>query len=213
MKMDISLDELTFDSMGSWPTPVKVAVCLLGFAVILGLGYWLDTSDQMKALNSAQQNEVKLRKEFEIKQGRAASLPRYKLQLVQIQQSFKVLLKHLPDKAEVPRLLEDITRIGVINGLEFKFFDPQIEKNHDFYAELPVRITVMGNYHQLAHFVSRLASMDRIITLHNFNIEKQPKPDTKNIIVSQEVLQMDMIAKTYRYLDKPAQAAQHDKTK
>lgn len=204
MNLDLNIDlgDLNFENIGSWPTAIKVAVCTLACLLILTAGYWFDISKQKLVIEKSQQKEAQLRKEFESKQRRAASLEAYKLQLMQIRKTFGDLLKQLPSKTEVPGLLEDITQIGVTSGLEFELFDPKNEVKHDFYAELPVRITVTGDYHQLAHFVSRIAGMNRIVTLHNFNIEhEKDKKTEKNALIKREMLRMDMTAKTYRYVD------------
>lgn len=200
--IDIDFSDLSFENIGKWPTAVKAGTCVLAFILILTLGYWFDISQQLLVIDKAKHKETQLRKEFESKQRRAASLEAYKLQLVQIRKTFGDLLRQLPSKTEVPGLLEDITQIGVSSGLEFKLFDPKDEVKHDFYAELPVRITVTGDYHQLAHFVSRIAAMDRIVTLHDFNIEKEKNNKAENdALIKRELLQMDMTAKTYRYVD------------
>lgn len=210
MALDIDLDELTFDNIGSWPLPVKIVACVFAFTFILIAAYYLDTANQIDQLEVDKRKETVLRREFENKQQQSASLQAYKLQLAEIRRSFGALLRQLPSKTEVPGLLEDISKSGVASGLEFKLFDPAQEVRHDFYAELPIRITVTGNYHQLGDFVSRVAGLDRIVTLHDFRIyqaqakaivTKKPDEKAKEDAPTKQLLTMEMTAKTYRYID------------
>ena len=202
LNFDFDLEDLSFDNIGSWPIAIKIASCALIFVVIMLLGYWFHVSNQLLELERARHHEVQLRKEFESKQRKASSLQAYKLQLIKIRQTFGNLLRQLPSKTEVPGLLEDITLIGVSSGLEFKLFDPADEIRHDFYAELPIKVSVLGEYHQLAHFVSRVAGMSRIVTLHDLTLENiKADAKDKDSLLKNHRLRMDMTAKTYRYVD------------
>jgi type IV pilus assembly protein PilO len=153
---------------------------------------------------------VELRKEFREKHAKAVNLEVYKQQLTDIERSFGALLRQLPGKTEVPNLLVDISQTGLASGLEEKLFQPGNEMKRDFYAELPIRIRLTGSYHEFGEFVSGIAALPRIVTLHDIDI----KPDTKDAYDS---LTLDLTAKTYRYLDEEelasAEAAKKPKKK
>jgi type IV pilus assembly protein PilO len=137
--------------------------------------------------------EVELKKTFETKQAKAVNLEAYKEQLAEMKVMFASMLEQLPKKSEVPELLVDVTRTGLINGLEFELFQPQGERPIDFYAELPIQMTVTGNYHQFGEFVSGLASLPRIVTLHDIKLGPLNTSNGK--------MTMNLTAKTYRYFD------------
>ena len=190
------LNNLNLDpnNIGSWPMAAKAIVILLMCATLLFAGYYLDTSDQLQILETAQAKEITLKKTFETKQGKAKNLEAYKAQMVEMERSFGALLQQLPGKTEVPGLLDDISRIGIQSGLEFEFFKPEAEIPKDFYAELPIGIRVKGNYHQFGNFVSGTAALPRIVTLHDFTISAGKK--------GSDGMVMEATAKTYRYLEK-----------
>lgn len=200
----INLSEITLENMGSWPMNVKVIITSVLCILLLFLGIMLDIRKQITRLNAAEKQNAQLRITFETKQHQAANLDAYKKQLREMQQSFGEMLRQLPSKTEVPGLLEDISQAGLASGLEFKLFAPAQELQHDFYAELPIKILVVGHYQQLARFVSRVANLDRIVTLHDFQIKPEEKDgkikaSPKNL--PSEKLQMTITAKTYRYAD------------
>ncbi len=189
------LNELDLSNIGMWPAPIK-AVLILILCVGIGAGYYkLHTEDQLAGLDKQQKSEQKLRKTFEKKQTKAVNLDRYKAQLEEMKQSFGTMLRQLPNKTEVAELLVDVSQTGLATGLEFELFDPQGEKRKEFYAELPIKIRVKGSYHQFGAFISGLASLPRIVTIHNISIK--PKGEKK----SGGTLVMEATAKTYRYLD------------
>ena len=188
------LNELDLSNIGMWPAPIK-AVLILILCVGIGAGYYkLHTEDQLVGLEKQQKSEKKLRKTFEKKQAKAVNLERFKAQLEEMKQSFGTMLRQLPNKTEVAELLVDVSQTGLATGLEFELFDPQGEKRKEFYAELPIKIKVKGTYHQFGAFISGLASLPRIVTIHNISI----KPKGKK---SGGALVMEATAKTYRYLD------------
>jgi len=188
------LNELDLSNIGMWPAPIK-AVLILILCVGIGAGYYkLHTEDQLVGLEKQQKSEQKLRKTFEKKQAKAVNLERFKAQLEEMKQSFGTMLRQLPNKTEVAELLVDVSQTGLATGLEFELFDPQGEKRKEFYAELPIKIRVKGTYHQFGAFISGLASLPRIVTIHNISI----KPKGKK---SGGALVMEATAKTYRYLD------------
>jgi len=188
------LNELDLNNIGMWPAPIK-AVLILILCVGIGAGYYkMHTEDQLVGLEKQQKSEQKLRKTFEKKQAKAVNLERFKAQLEEMKQSFGTMLRQLPNKTEVAELLVDVSQTGLATGLEFELFDPQGEKRKEFYAELPIKIKVKGTYHQFGAFISGLASLPRIVTIHNISI----KPKGKK---SGGALVMEATAKTYRYLD------------
>ncbi|MCK4744322.1 MAG: type 4a pilus biogenesis protein PilO [Sulfuriflexus sp.] len=191
--MNISeLNELDFDDMGNWPIAAKA----LGIAVIclavLGGGYWFDTKDQLAELERIEQTERKLKAEFKSNARKAANIELYKQQMIDMKQSFGAMLKQLPSQTEVAELLVDISQTGLASGLEFDLFKVDNEVPLDFYAELPIRIRVTGDYHEFGSFVSGVAALPRIVTLHDFSI-KDSKENGQLI--------MEATAKTYRYID------------
>lgn len=196
------------ENIGNWPILVRIVI-ILGVSIgILAAVYYLDTQDQLLTLERRQQEEASLKGTFEKKQSKAASLDAYKEQMKEMEESFGTMLRQLPSKTEVADLLVDITQTGLASGLEFDLFQPKPEVPKEFYAELPIAIKVKGNYHQLGEFVSGIAALPRIVTIHNINIksEKGTGGNTSN-------LAMAAIAKTYRYLDEEEIAAGKKKAK
>ena len=192
----MTLDELRNlqpSEYGSWPLPVKLVFCAILLVVVLAAFWQFAIQGKRDELETARKQEVELRKTFEDKQTLAATLPLLKEQLAQIEESFGDLLKQLPDKAGIESLLIDISQKGLAAGLEFTLFKPGSEKETEFYAELPIEINVIGNYHQFGEFISGVSSLPRIVTTHNLRIEsKGGKGDEK--------LNMALIARTYRAL-------------
>lgn len=212
LSLGIGLEDLTLDNIGSWPLFLHVLCVGLTLALILFSSYALYFKYQFQLLESVRKEETGLRQEFETKQSQAANLEAYKLQLVEVKNIFNKLLRKLPSESEVPGLLEDISKLGVTNGLEFRLFDPQDEIEHEFYVELPIQMSVHGDYRQLGSFISDISSLDRIVTVHQVlikpvEVKSQPadKTLTKNITspVANGFLQMDITAKTYRYREEP----------
>ncbi len=160
-----SLSELDFNESGEWPLVVKIVAVLLVCAVVWGGGYYFIIKDKQAELKTLEQKEVQLKQEFETKQAKAVNLEAYKEQLAEMRVMFASMLEQLPKKSEVPELLVDVTRTGLINGLEFELFQPQGERPVDFYAELPIQMTVTGNYHQFGEFLSGLAALSCIVTM------------------------------------------------
>ncbi|MCG7874349.1 MAG: type 4a pilus biogenesis protein PilO [Candidatus Thiodiazotropha lotti] len=189
------LNELDFSNVGIWPTPVKmVAVVLVAIAVMVA-GYYLVIEAQLTQLDTVERKELDLRKEFEQKQAKASNLDAYRQQLEEMKQSFGTMLRQLPDKTEVAELLVDVSQTGLASGLEFELFKPQEELPKDFYAELPIQVIVKGEYHEFGNFISGLAALPRIVTIHDIKIKRG---DPKS---SDPKLTLEATAKTYRYLD------------
>lgn len=191
----IDLADLDLNNLGSWPTPVKAIAAVLLFALTLLFGHQFHLQELQAQLDTQRGEEIRLKEQFSSKAFQAANLEAYRAQLVQMEESFGVMLRQLPGDTEVPGLLEDITRTGLGAGLEFEEIKLQPEVAQQFYIELPIKISVVGSYHDLATFVSGVASLSRIVTLHDFEI----KPTTNG---GASKLRMAITAKTYRYNDK-----------
>ena len=207
----MNLEELrTLDwrDPGRWPLPVRLGAIGICFVVVFAaLAYFFVWEQQEPELERSQQEEQKLRNEFRDKHAKAVNLGLYKLQLADIERSFGAMLRQLPGKTEVPNLLVDISQTGLAAGLQQQLFQPMAQQNKDFYAELPIKIRLTGSYHQFGDFISGIAALPRIVTLHDVDI----KPVTNG---SFDQLQMDVTAKTYRYLDEEElQAADAEKRK
>ena len=196
------------ENIGSWPILVRTIIVVLASIVVLGVVYYFDTQEQMSSLEKSRLVEGSLKATFEKKQAKAASLDAYKDQMKEMEESFGTMLRQLPSKTEVADLLVDITQTGLASGLEFNLFQPKPETPKEFYAELPIEIKVKGNYHQLGEFVSGIAALPRIVTIHNINIKSETGAGGKS-----SGLVMEAIAKTYRYLDEEEIAAGKKKDK
>lgn len=200
--MDLNeLNELDLNSFGEWPTPVKAIAILMACALLGGLAYYLDTQDQLLQLEQERAKEIELRRTFEKKQEQAANLNAYKDQLAEMRESFGAMLRQLPNKTEVASLLVDVSQTGLANGLEFELFQPDSELKQDFYAELPIRIRVNGTYHDFGRFVSGLAALPRIVTVHDVQILGADKGQEPHPGQEGAKLNLQATLKTYRYLD------------
>lgn len=195
----IDLSELDVNNLGVWPPVVKLVTCLLLLVVALVLGYNFYLKDLQGALDQRRAEETSLKEQFSSKAFQAANLEAYKAQMKEMEESFGALLRQLPSDTEVPGLLEDITRTGLGSGLEFEEIKLQPEVAQQFYIELPIQIVVVGNYHDLATFVSGVASLPRIVTLHDFSVAIAPVAAGE--VSSSSKLRMSILAKTYRYND------------
>ena len=196
MKLLDQLRSLDPKDPGRWPLAVRGFFVALIFAVCAGLAwYMLVWNQERPLLQKAQADELDLRAQFENKQQRAANLDAYKAQLAEMERTFGAMLRQLPGKTEVPNLLVDISQTGLAAGLQEKLFQPGSEKSNGFYAELPIKIKLVGSYHQFGAFVSGIAALPRIVTLHDIQITPV---ETKG---SYDNLTMDVTAKTYRYIE------------
>ncbi|HEX4674669.1 MAG TPA: type 4a pilus biogenesis protein PilO [Steroidobacteraceae bacterium] len=186
---------------GRWPLAVRAGAVALCFVVLTGaLTYFFVWDEQRPELQRREDIEQQLRQEFHTKHAKAVNLDLYKQQLKDIERSFGALLRQLPGKTEVPNLLVDISQTGLSAGLEEKLFQPQGEQKKDFYAELPIKIRLTGSYHQFGQFVSGIAALPRIVTLHDIEIKSESKD-------AYDQLSLELTAKTYRYLDEDEIAA------
>ena len=188
---EFDLSDLDLDNIGSWPMALKVIVLGLLYAAILIIGFYFHVDDLNKRLSVVEQEEQTLRQDFEKKAFEAANLDAYKAQLVEMEQRFGALVAQLPSETEVPGLLEDITNKGEMNGLSIKRIDLLNEQAQTFYIELPIAIEAVGSYHDLGAFISGMAGLPRIVTLHDFEITLDAD--------AAPMLEMSILAKTYRY--------------
>ncbi|MCH8117387.1 MAG: type 4a pilus biogenesis protein PilO [Proteobacteria bacterium] len=195
MNLVDELRNLDVNDVGRWPLLFRAGVILLVFLMVAGLGiYWFIIEDAAPQLTRARNDEQTLRVTFENKQRKAANYDAYKAQLSQIEQSFGTMLRQLPGETEIPSLIVDISQTGLAAGLQEKLFQPQPEIPRDFYAEKPIRIRLSGGYHEIANFVSGIASLPRIVTLHNINITPEESG-------TYDLLSLEVTAQTYRYIE------------
>ena len=188
---------------GRWPLAIHALMVAVCFAVAsIGLIYFFVWQAQMPLLQQREDQEQKLRAEYRTKHSKAVNLTVYKQQLADIERSFGAMLRQLPSKTEVPNLLVDISQTGLAAALQEKLFQPEQEVRKDFYAERPIKIRLAGSYHEFGEFVSGIAALPRIVTLHDIVITPVDKNTTND-----GQLQLDLTAKTYRYLDDEELAA------
>lgn len=201
--MDLNeLNQIDFNDFGEWPNPIKAVAIGLACIVLAGLAYYYDTSPQRERLATEQRAEQAALADLEKKQQKAANLENYRAQLADMEQSFGAMLKQLPNRTEVAALLVDVSQTGLANGLEFELFQPANEVTKEFYAELPIQIRVRGQYHDFGRFVSGLAALPRIVTIHNVQI--QGGSDKAAAEVLNAPLALQATVKTYRYLQDEA---------
>jgi type IV pilus assembly protein PilO len=192
------LRSLDTNDPGRWPLPFRIGAVVIAFAVLAAAGIWyFVVQDEMPLLEAAQRDEMDLRTQFEDRQRKAANFDAYRAQLAEIERDFGAMLRQLPGQTEVPSLLVDISQTGLGAGLQEVTFTPIAEIQKDFYAELPIRLRYTGSYHELGNFVSGIAALPRIVTLHDIAIRpaSEAEPDE---------LTLDVTAKTYRYLEEDA---------
>ncbi len=199
MNLVDELRNLDVNDVGCWPIIFRAAVIGILFTVVLSMGvYWFIIEDKAPHLKRVQDEEQTLRVSFENKQKKAANYNAYKTQLAQMRQSFGTMLRQLPGKTEIPSLIVDISQTGLAAGLQEKLFLPQAEVPKDFYAEKPITISLSGGYHDIANFVSGVAALPRIVTLHDINITTDGSDEFDNLTIQ-------VTAKTYRYLEEEAE--------
>jgi type IV pilus assembly protein PilO len=198
MNLVEELQSLDANDVGRWPLAFRAAVIVVVFVVVTGLGiYWFIVKDKAPQLERERGEEIELRLTFENKQQKAANYQDYEDQLSQIQQSFGTMLRQLPGETEIPSLIVDISQTGLAAGLQEKLFVPRPEIPRDFYAEKPINIRLTGSYHEIGNFVSGIAALPRIVTLHDINIT----PENRDTF---DELSIEVTAKTYRYIDEEA---------
>jgi type IV pilus assembly protein PilO len=194
------LRALDTNDPGRWPLPFRIVAVAIAFVAVIAFGvYFFVWSSDKPTLDREQRREAELKLAFEDRQRKAANFDAYRTQLAEIERDFGAMLRQLPGKTEVPSLLVDISQTGLGAGLEEKLFQPTGEVQKDFYAELPIKLRYTGSYHELGKFVSGIAALPRIVTLHDIDIKPAEKDSTTS-------LTLDVTAKTYRYLDEGTEA-------
>ena len=192
------LRSLDTNDPGRWPLPIRVGAVGILFVAVVAFGvYMFVIKNEVPLLERAQQEERDLRTQFEDVQRRAANFDAYRAQLAEIERDFGAMLRQLPGQTEVPSLLVDISQTGLGAGLEEQLFQPTGEIQKDFYAELPIKLRYTGSYHELGNFVSGIAALPRIVTLHDITIRASDDAAPDELV-------LDVTAKTYRYLDEEA---------
>ena len=200
------LKNLDSKDVGRWPLLFRALALGVLFLVLTALMvYFVPVSRYMPDLDAAKNQERDLMKTFDERQRKAANVEAYKAQLNEMERSFGAMLRQLPGRTEVPSLLVDISQTGLAAGLQEKLFQPAPEVKKDFYAELPIKIRLTGSYHEFGTFVSGIAALPRIVTLHDITITQESKES------GPDRLTLDVTAKTYRYLDESETAAPTDK--
>jgi len=192
------------ENIGNSPLSVRLGVILTLCIIIIGAGLWFDTQNQLIELENHQVKEFELKEEFKVKASQAAKLELYKEQLAEMNATFGALLRQLPEKTDVESLLVDVSQTGLASGLEVNKFQPSAEEKKGFYAELPIKLEVIGSFHQMATFISGIAALPRIVTISDMKLEPA-KQDSKDEAPSDSKLQMSATAKTYRYLQEDEQ--------
>lgn len=188
---EFDINDVDWENMGSWPLVGKVIFCsIISVAILVG-GYFVLFEPMSQKLSNEIRQEATLKKDFEGKAFQVANLEEYKTQMIEMENSFESILKQLPRDTEVPGLIDDISLAALNNGLDLKVISPEAQVTTEFYNELPIQIEVEGDYHELGAYVSSVASLPRIVTLHDFSISTIGK--------NSDLLSLKILAKTYRY--------------
>ena len=188
---NIDPTEIRVDNIGRWPLVVRILGCVVAFIAVLVACYVLVIADLNSQLDQTVRKEAELRETFQQRSYEAANLQAYRDQMLELEERLQTLINQLPSDTEVPGLLEDITETGLSSGLEIESIVLQNENAHDYYIELPISISATGGYHDFATFISGVSGLPRIVTLHDFSIDKG----------SEALLKLSITAKTYRYKD------------
>ena len=186
---DIDWNEIELDNIGEWPKPVKIMCTVLVTIIMLFVGYSMLVSSAIDEYDFAVNKEQELRNSYRFKYARANNLDLYKQQMQDMEAQFSQLLQRLPTSNETPGLLDDLTYVGTSSGLTFLKIGWMPEVKKEFYTELPINLEVVGTYHEFGEFVGKVAQLPRIVSLHDFRIERANERD----------LVFSVVAKTYRY--------------
>lgn len=189
---DFDINDIDWSRVGVWPLVGRIFVWILAVATVFALAYFLFVSDLQSTLQREMKKEDTLRQSFQTKVTQAATLEQHRVLMGQMEKDFEFLVSQLPKKTQVPGLLDDIDEKGRISGLNIVSVKLQAEETGEFYITLPIEIVVTGSYHNLGSFVSGIAGMSRIVTLHDFKISGGKTPSQLKMVIT---------AKTYRSLD------------
>ena len=196
------LRDLDFNDIGSAPASVRYVILVVVLAVVLAIGYFLLVKNKTEQLERVKQQELTLRSDFEYKQQKAANLEAYEAQLAEMQELLETMFRQLPSKTEMDKLLVDISQTALGAGIDVQLFQPNAEALHDFYAERPISVRMLGDYHQFGEFVSGVASLPRVVILTMHDIALRLATD-RDVGVSRNDgrLILEGTVKTYRYID------------
>ena len=196
------LRDLDFNDIGSAPASVRYVILGFLLAIILGIGYFLLIKDKVQQLEMVQNLENSLRAEFEQKQSKAANLEAYETQLAEMQELLETMFRQLPSKTEMDKLLVDVSQTALGSGIDVQLFQPNAEAFHDFYAERPISVRMLGDYHQFGEFVSGVASLPRVVilTMHDIALRPANQQDL-GAAAGDGRLILEGTVKTYRYID------------
>ncbi len=197
---DFDLRNLDFNNAGAFPTPVKAFFCIIVISLILVGGWYFFVRDQLQQLEGLEAKEVNLKKDFEFKAGKAANLEPLKRQLEEMAILLQQMLRQLPSKNEMPDLIVDISQTALASGIQNDLFQPQAESRKEFYAEKPIKLRMVGTYHQFGAFVSGVASLPRVVIMTMHDIALTPRTGVPGALVLEGTI------KTYRYLDEDESA-------
>lgn len=207
---------LDTSNIGAWPEGVKYTFAVLLVLLIVAAGWYFKISDQQDQLERVAREELDLRRDFETKQGRVVNLDAYREQLAEMDEMFRQMLRQLPSKTEMPDLLVDVSQTALAAGIDTELFEPGPETPRDFYAEKPITIRMIGNYHQFGEFISRVAMLPRVVilTMHDISLQPSDNPSANRgarrgaapVLAAGGPLKMEGTVRTYRYLDEDEQA-------
>lgn len=196
------LRDLDFNDIGSAPAPVRYVILTFLVIIILAIGYFLLIKDKTEQLEMVQGLENNLRAEFEQKQSKAANLEAYEEQLAEMQELLETMFRQLPSRTEMDKLLVDVSQTALGSGIDVQLFQPNAEAFHDFYAERPISVRMLGDYHQFGEFVSGVASLPRVVilTMHDIALRRANERDI-GASAGDGRLVLEGTVKTYRYID------------
>ena len=194
------LRDLDFRDIGSAPSSVRYVILGFLLVIIIAIGYFLLIKAKTEQLEIVQKKEIGLRIEFENKQEKAANLEEYEVQLAEMQELLETMFRQLPSKTEMDKLLVDVSQTALAAGIDVQLFQPRGETHHDFYAERPISVRMLGDYHQFGEFVSGVASLPRVVilTMHDISLRRANDRDVKG---GDGRLVLEGTVKTYRYID------------
>ncbi|MBT4964057.1 MAG: type 4a pilus biogenesis protein PilO [Francisellaceae bacterium] len=194
---EIDLGSLRFDEIGIWPKNLKMVVLIIVLVGSFVTGYFVSLQEPISKLSSSVKLEKNKRKQFKSSYDQAINLDAYKKQMTEMQSLFKTLLRQLPSEVRIPSLIEEISQQAAANGVRFQLLQPGKKESKGFYAELPIKLELVGDYHSLGGFVDDVSKLSRIVTLHDFEIthpkslSKTPNENASNMLV------MKVDARTY----------------
>ncbi len=194
------LRDLDFRDIGSATPAVRYVILAFLMAIILAIGYFLLIKTKTEQLDIVRKQEIVLRLDFENKQEKSANLEAYEVQLAEMQELLETMFRQLPSKTEMDKLLVDVSQTALAAGIDVQLFQPNAETHHDFYAERPISVRMLGDYHQFGEFVSGVASLPRVVilTMHDISLRRA---DDRDIRGGDGRLILEGTVKTYRYID------------